>query len=255
MKFSNIVSVAILGLGVSGTLVRRDLTTINNVLSTIADQLSKLDSAVTAFSDDVGPLKSANDQVLSTLKSGTSTISGTSSLSETDAVGVAGSVQSLETSVKKAVTDLISKKSAIVAAGAGGTILQALQDQSTASQALAKALTSKVPTDLQTVAASLSANIQTDIQKGIDAFQGTGGSGGGSSSPTGSPTTTAPGKTTTAKTTTTSASGSVGGGSSPTGSSISASGSAPLVTSTGAASAQKVGGSLLGAAAVMGLLL
>jgi len=255
MKFSNIVSVATLGLGVSGTLVRRDLTTINNVLSTIADQLSKLDSAVTAFSGDVGPLKSANDQVLSTLKSGTSTISGTSSLSETDAVGVAGSVQSLETSVKKAVTDLISKKSAIVAAGAGGTILQALQDQSTASQALAKALTSKVPTDLQTVAASLSAGIQTDIQKGIDAFQGTGGSGGGSSSPTGSPTTTAPGKTTTAKTTTTSASGSVGGGSSPTGSSISASGSAPLVTSTGAASAQKVGGSLLGAAAVMGLLL
>jgi len=255
MKFSNIVSVATFSLGVSGTLVRRDLTTIQNVLSTISTKLGTLDTAVTSFSGDPTALTNANADVLSTLKSGTSTISGTSDLSQSDAITVSTAVQTLETSVQKVVNDLISKKSAIVAAGAGGTILQGLQDQQAASKALADALTSKVPTELQTVAAQLSAGINTDIQKGVDAFKGTGGTGS-SSSPSG------PAKTSTSapaapKTSTTSAAttGSVVGGSSTVAGSATASGSAPPTLFTGAASAQKVGSSLFGAAAIMGLLL
>ncbi|KAF2675079.1 hypothetical protein BT63DRAFT_436057 [Microthyrium microscopicum] len=255
MKFSNIASVATLALGVSGSLYRRDLTTINGVLTTIGTKLSALDSAVNAFSGDISALQSASDDVISTLKSGTSTISGTDTLSQTDAVGVATSVQTLETSVQKAVNDIISKKSAIVAGGFGGQVLKALQDQQSGSDALAKALTSKVPTELQSVATQLSAGIHTDIQKGIDAFQGTGGSAPASSSSKGgaAPTSTKTSAATSAVSAPTGSVAPISSGSSPSGT-VSSAPSSPAVQ-TGAAAPAKTGSAFLAVAAVMGLLL
>jgi len=182
MKLNNLL-VALGATAVSSTLVTRDLQTIQGVVTQVSDQVGNLQKAVDSFSGDAGPLTSANTQLLSILKDGTSKIQATSELSQTDALGLTQPVQSLASAVDGVVNGLISKKDAIVSAGQGGTVLDALQQQKTASDALAAAITSKVPQELQSIAAQLSGTIATSLDKGIAAFQGTGGSGGGSTPP------------------------------------------------------------------------
>jgi len=185
MKLSTVL-LAVGASSVSGSLVLRDLATIQGVLSQVSQQVDKLSTAVKSFSGDPGPLSSANDQLISILKDGTSKVSGTSALTQNEALSVTSSVQQLNTSVADAVDALIAKKSDFVSANAGGIILQDLQAQKSGSDALAAAITSKVPTALQGVAAQLSGDIGKSLDRGIAAFQGTGGSppsGTGSAAP------------------------------------------------------------------------
>jgi len=210
MKFSSVLF-ALGATCVSGSLVARDLQTIQGVIQQASNQVGALKQAIDSFSGDSGPLTSANDKLLSILSDGTSKVQATSDLSQTDALGLTQPVQALADAVDSTVTDLVGKKDAIVSAGQGGTILKALQDQKSGSDALSAAITSKVPQALQSIAAQLSGQISTSLDRGIAAFQGTGGSGGGSSPPasgtgttstgTGSPTTSGSGGVTTPKVT------------------------------------------------------
>jgi hypothetical protein len=182
MKFSLPIVSMVLGAASGTMLFERDLATIQNVLSTVSKAVDSLDSAVKSFSGEPGPLTDASTSLLSALNGGVSTVKGTSSLSQNDALSVASYVQGLNTSVATVVSDLISKKSAIVSAGYGPTVLQQLQQQKTASDSLADAITSKTPEALQSVAKQLTAGIDTSLQSAIDAFTGTSGP-----SPSGSP--------------------------------------------------------------------
>jgi len=184
MKFTT--PILALALGAQASLVERDLATIQKVLSDISSQVNSLDTAVKAFSGDAQPLISASTTLLSTIQSGTSTVQKQDVLSLLDASTVAQSVTTLNSSVAAVVSDLISKKAALAAAGFGGAILTSLQDQKSASQALATALTSKVPTTLQAVASELSQGIADSLSAGIAAFQGTGGTKPTSTSTAGS---------------------------------------------------------------------
>jgi len=189
MKFAT--TVLALVLGASATVVTRDLATIQGVLADISKQTDALDSAVKAFSGDAGALISASDSLLSTIKSGTSKVAASDVLPLIDAATVAQSVVTLNTSASAVINDLISKKDALVAAGQGGTVLKSLQDQRTAAKSLAETITSKVPTELQGTATTLSQGIDESFGRGIAAFQGTGGSGPSSSAP-GSSTASSP---------------------------------------------------------------
>jgi len=252
------------------TLVERDLATVTQVLSTISQQVDSLDTAVKGFSGDISAVQSASSELLSTIKSGTSKVAGTSPLTLNEATTVAGSVTGLNSSVATVVSDLISKKSAIVAAGQGGAILQSLQDQKSASQALADAITSKVPTELQAVATQLSSGIASSLQSGIDAFQGTGGgpssssSAGGSSSSSAGPSSSSsaaapPSSSSSAATTSAKTSSSAVGGATPSKPVVSGTGSNPSKTSstapfTGAAVANSFNGPVGALAAVAAVL-
>jgi len=72
--------------------------------------------------------------------------------------------------VLQVVTDLIAKKPALISAGVGATILKSLQDQKVAADALAAAITLKLPADLQELAGTLSAGISSTLKTGVDAF-------------------------------------------------------------------------------------
>jgi len=171
-------------------VVQRDLATIQGVLTNISNQVDTLDNLVKAFSGDATDLLAASRTIVSTINDGTTTVNAQPALDLTDASNIVPQVEALNTSVANTVADLASKKDALVAAGQGNAIFTALTDQKTASTALANALTSKVPTELQQVAAGLSAGITDSLQKGIDAFTGTGG-GSSSSTPAG-PTSSSP---------------------------------------------------------------
>jgi uncharacterized protein YoxC len=231
-------------------MVKRDLATIQNVLQTLSSDITALDSAVTGFSGDATTLQAASDKVVADLNSGASTIQGTSELSQSDAISIATYVQGLASAVTTAVNDLISKQSTLQSAGQCGAVLAGLQGQLSGTQAVSTALTSKTPEALQGVAQQLSAGIISDIQRGITAFQGCGGSsGGGSSSGGAAPTSSTTGSSSgTAPTTTASAT--------KTKPTPTASSSAPPSVFTGAASANKVGAGLIAVAAgAMGLVL
>jgi hypothetical protein len=180
MKFAT--TVLALVLGASATVVTRDLATIQGVLSDISKQTDALDSAVKSFSGDPSALVSASDSLLSTLKSGTAKVAASDVLPLLDAATVAQSVVTLNTSASAVINDLISKKEALVAAGQGGVVLKSLQDQRTAAKSLAETITSKVPTELQGTAATLSQGIDDAFGRGIAAFEGA-GSGPSSSAP------------------------------------------------------------------------
>lgn len=224
----------------SSTLENRDLATIQGVLTSISNQVDQVDNAVKAFNGDSGPLTDANNKLVDTIKSGTSTAQSQPEMSQSDAVQVASYVQTLNSSVATVVDDIISKKSSLCGAGQGNTVLTSLQDQKTASGELADTLTSKTPAALQTIAKQLSSGIASSLQRAVDAFSSN--CSGGSATSSGYNSTTTVISTSTSETATITSSG------------TSSSTSGTVTESTGAASEKKVGGSVVLLAA-LGFLL
>jgi hypothetical protein len=242
MRFSPI-ALGLFGLAAAESLMRRQASTVVNVVNGIDTQVKSLDQAIQAFNGNPQQLLSASQQVLSATQQGVSTVNGVSTLSLNDALTIQQPVQTLTTDLNQTITDLIAKKSALVSAGEGATVEQNLQQQLTAAQQLSQAISSKVPQEVASLAQQLSQGIINAIQAGITAFQGTGGSTSGGSSASGGSGGSAP----------TSTVGSTGGGggvtvgSSPTSSS-------PAVF-TGAAMPIKPGQVLGGLAAAVVLAL
>ncbi|KAK3076492.1 hypothetical protein LTS18_012864, partial [Coniosporium uncinatum] len=172
------------------SLVERDVATITQVLASINVKVTSLDTAVQGFSSDISTVKSASDAVLAAIQDGVTQVKATTEITITDALTVQSSVQELTVTVKGVVGDLTSKKEAFVSAGEGGIVLTALQEQKSASEELASAITGKVPEALQSLAQQLSAGISESLQEGITAFEGTesssssssGGAGGAAAS-------------------------------------------------------------------------
>jgi hypothetical protein len=178
MKFS----LALLVGTASASLVQRDLAAIQSVVTSLGSKVDALDTAVKSFSGDPGPLTSASSDLLSSIQAGTSTVSSTSALTQDDALQLASVVQGLGDKVNGVVSDLGAKKAALISAGACATVEKNLQDQKTATGALADAITSKVPTALQSIAAQLSGQITAALDTGISNFSNCPAGGAGPSS-------------------------------------------------------------------------
>jgi hypothetical protein len=158
----------------AATLHRRDAASVTNVLTGIINQINAVDAIVKAYTGgSIDSLSAAAATLLQDITSGTATIKGSAPLSMTDAETIAQNVISLNTSTSAVVDDLIAKKSVFDAQSppAGGVILQSLQAQASASQDFATALTALTPADLAPVAASLSAAIAANLQRGMSAYQ------------------------------------------------------------------------------------
>jgi len=197
MRFS--LSVIALATSASAILVARDLSTIQNVLNGISSDTDALTKAVQGFSGSAQPVIDASTKLVSDIKAGITTVSGTSPLTETDAVQLTSYVQGLNTSIANSVSDVIAKKPAFVSASQAGTVLQALKDQKASSDILSSTITSKVPTGLQGLASQLSSGISASLQRAIDAYAGSSSSapsstttGGSNSTISSSPSPTVP---------------------------------------------------------------
>ncbi|KAL1965842.1 hypothetical protein VTN77DRAFT_5163 [Rasamsonia byssochlamydoides] len=248
------------------TLTQRDLGTFTSVIANIDTQVKAFDSQVQSYTGgDATSLLDAAGAITTAANQGVNTINDEPQLSESDALELTGPVGTLTTDIQNSINDLIAKKAQIVAAGAGGQFESSLQAQQTAATNLANAISSKVPSELSTVAQQLASGIADAIQKGVDAFQGTGTSssttGGSSATSTATPTATSGGSSatsttvasTTAAATSASSSAVVSSGASPSSSAVApsspssglpvtptSSGSAPLFT--GAAAVKGISG-------------
>jgi hypothetical protein len=238
-----------LGAVADPTPVKRQLTTIQGVISSISSNVATLDTAVQGYKGgDASSLLTQSDSLLSGVQSGTKTVTGSGDLSQNDALSLTSPVQALQSAIQGLVTDLNSKKCDFVAAGSADKVLSNLQQQKTASQALADAITSKVPQALQSIATQLSSGIATALQTGITDFQDTsscpkGGSSSASGSSSVAPTSTGSGGS--VSTTTSSTNGTI---------STHTASSSPATQTTNAAMAVNAFGGYAGAVAIAAMV-
>lgn len=175
MRYSTI-ALGLFGLAVAEpSLMQRQAQTIINVVTGIDTQVKSLDTAIQGYNGgDATSLLTASQAVLSATSNGVTTVNGATSISLNDALTLQSSVQTLTTDLNQTISDLVAKKSQLVAAGQGGTVEQNLQQQLTAAQSLSTAIASKVPSSVSSLAQQLSQGIVNAINTGVTAFQGTG---------------------------------------------------------------------------------
>ncbi|PIG83025.1 cell wall serine-threonine-rich galactomannoprotein Mp1 [Aspergillus arachidicola] len=172
MRFSAIFTLGLAGTALATPLVERAGSSPTDIISGISDKTDALDSAIKAYSGgDPSKVESASADLISTITSGTDAIKSGDDISTTDALALPGPVQALTKKVEQAIDDIIAKKDQFVKAGAGGKVKDSLNQQKSAADGLASAITSKVPESLKDIAQSLSAGISTAIQKGVDAYK------------------------------------------------------------------------------------
>lgn len=256
MKFSGLFTLALATVAIATPAKRADSAA--DIIDNISAQVDKFDDAVSAYKGgDPSKTLEASDELIKVIKSSVEQVNSGPDLSNSDALALTSPVQDLTKKVEGVVDKVISAKSEVVKAGAGGDVKQALNDQYDAASSLAEALSSKVPESLSDIAEELSSGITDAIQKGVDAYKDVSDSDGGdstSSSSSAEPTETSTGSSTETATdepTPTSSTPVIPtGGSEPTGSSTptgSPTGSATPPEFTGAASKQSfslVGGAL-----------
>lgn len=178
MQFSIIFSVlALAGASVAEpiprdlpTKVQRDLATVSSVVAMVSASITKLDTTVKAFSGDATQLTADSASLLTTLKTGATTIMGSTALSLTDALGLQGSVNSLQTVADTLVTDLTAKKPAFQQAKLCTTVASTVSDVSTSSNTLITAVVAKVPAAAQGIASGLTSNLMKTLANGVALF-------------------------------------------------------------------------------------
>jgi len=172
MLYNTIISLALFGAAFASPVSKRDLQTIQTGITNVGTSLTALDTAIKAIQAPADAMKvlGASQMVNAALAAATTSITATQPITLTDALALQQSAQGLTTTATNSVTDLIAKKAIIVQAGAQQVTLQNLMQQKTASDALAKAITSKVPANVQSIATQQTAMIGMSLDKAIAAF-------------------------------------------------------------------------------------
>lgn len=142
-----------------GYVVPRDLKTVVDVFTSVQTSIDGLDTVVKAWSSDLAPLLDASNKLISSITTGTNTVSGSTPLTLIETIRIIKPVQSLEAHARTLVDDLKGKKQQIEQGGLCGVVGQQIDTINTDSQALTKATISKVPPVAQDVATQVAQGI------------------------------------------------------------------------------------------------
>lgn len=138
---------------------KRDVATIQMVISQASGALQTLDTTVKAFNgDDFNKLASDANNLKTVLVSSTQQIQATSPISAQDAITLQSSLSPVQTLGQSLVSDLIAKKPEIQKASLCQVVQQQTTDIGTSANSLFSATIQKVPTNLQTIATQLTSN-------------------------------------------------------------------------------------------------
>jgi len=169
MKFAS----AAVALALSGSaMAAGGADTVNAVLTTIADDLKKFDSAIKGWTG--GPtdsLDAASKQIMTDTESGAAKINAGDSLSLVDAAGITSNVQGLQTQLDGTLSDLKAIGDKLAAAGQCGNIQGQLKSQASTAQGLQDAITGKAPPEAKSIAQQLGGAIGASLQETRAAFE------------------------------------------------------------------------------------
>lgn len=157
MKFT---SSSILFCAVSGAyaypshqlLNTRDAKAITDVFAAVQTNIDSLDQAVLGWTCNPGPVLKASYGLVSTIKSGITTVSANANLTLSESLSLLTPVQNLKTHAQTLVTDLKAKKAQIQTDFECDVVRQTIADMATNSQGLVDATISKVPPEAQDIA-------------------------------------------------------------------------------------------------------
>ncbi|TEA14858.1 Cell wall mannoprotein 1 [Colletotrichum sidae] len=156
---------------------KRDLKTIQTALNTINQALKGLDNSVKATTQiTLGSgfqLLNAIATVRNSIEDATTQVQASEVLNRPDARNLKAATDALTNNVKVTINDVVDKKSLVDSLGATPLVAVALQDQKSVSVALANALVSKVPPELNADAQQSANALSTVLDAGIAIFAGT----------------------------------------------------------------------------------
>lgn len=167
---------------------KRDVATIQTVITQVSNALTQLDSSVKAFNgQDFTGLATNAANVKTALDTGTQQITATTPITAQDAITLQSSLAPVQSTAASLVTDLQAKKPQIQQAGLCQIVQQQTQGISTSASNLINATVTKVPANLQAVAGQLTAQFTAQLSDTSLAFapgnctNGAGGTGAGTS--------------------------------------------------------------------------
>ncbi|KAL4891246.1 hydrophobic surface binding protein A-domain-containing protein [Aspergillus ambiguus] len=173
--FSTVLVLSLVATSIAEPIAKakRALADYEAVIQSVSDQVAVVKTTVGNYatgSVDGAAVQDASDDLVAVINKGTTTVNGLAALTSIQALGLVTPIQDLADAVGTLIDDLIAAKPDFVADGLDDDVLASLQEQKTASQALADAISAKVPAALQEIADELSSQIITEIQRGIDAY-------------------------------------------------------------------------------------
>ncbi|KAI8307396.1 hypothetical protein K4K61_003590 [Colletotrichum sp. SAR11_59] len=172
-----LATATVLGAPVITTKYKRDLATIQAALNTINSALQGLDNSVkntqTVTLGGGIQLLGAVGNVKTSIEDATTQVQASEVLNRKDALNLKAATDALTNNVKVTINDVVAKKSLVDSLGATPLVAVALQDQKSASVALAQALVSKVPQELNADAQKSAGALSTVLDQGIAVFGGT----------------------------------------------------------------------------------
>jgi hypothetical protein len=185
MQFKQILAVALFGSAMASPIqavvdsvgASNDLPTIQAAFSAVELALTALDTSIKSLTagapaDKTKEVIDKSNAVKAALDAGTAKVSASGPVSLTDALSVQTASTKLTTLTSTVINDLISKKDIIVAAGQTKVTVESLASQKAASDNFVKAITTKVPSAVQSIAAAASKSVGDSLAKGIAAFGG-----------------------------------------------------------------------------------
>ncbi|KAL4928356.1 cell wall mannoprotein 1 family protein [Aspergillus undulatus] len=154
---------------------KRALSDYTAVFSAISTQVAAVSSSVASYVAGSTPgstVQDASAELVSIINNGASSVSAFDSLSSLEALQLVSPIQDLTDDISSLVDAVIAAEPNFEADGLADDVLASLQDQKTAAEGLRDAITPKVPSALQDIAAELAEGIVTEIERGIAAYSG-----------------------------------------------------------------------------------
>ncbi|KAK1974995.1 hydrophobic surface binding protein A-domain-containing protein [Colletotrichum cereale] len=155
---------------------KRDFAGIQAALNTINSALQGLDNSVkNTKSVTIGAgiqILGAVSGVKNSIEAATAQVQASETLNPKDARNLKAATDALTNNVKVTINDVVAKKSLVDSLGATPLVAAGLLDQKTASVALAQALVSKVPPEMNAEAQLSATALSNVLDEGIRIFGG-----------------------------------------------------------------------------------
>lgn len=146
------------------TLPKRDVATIQTVITNAQTALTQLDTTVKAFNgQDFQKLATDAANLKNVLTQGTQQIQATTPISANDAVSLQSSLGPVQTAAQSLSTDLAAKKTQVEQASLCDVVFMQTKDIGTAAKGLIDATVQKTPAEIQQVAGQLTAQFTQQL--------------------------------------------------------------------------------------------
>ncbi|KAL4962945.1 cell wall mannoprotein 1 family protein [Aspergillus stella-maris] len=175
MHFANILtlSLATTALAAPITKTKRALADYEAVFDNISSQVAVVSDTVASYvsgSTTGDAVQSASNDLVTVINDGATSVATFDALSSLDALALVRPIQDLTADVGDLVDAVIAAEPNFETDGLSGNVLASLQAQKGAAEALRDAVTPKVPSALQEIAAELAEGIVAEIERGIVAY-------------------------------------------------------------------------------------